>query len=58
MKTRVLALILLGVASTGAAQSPVATSESTGLPAKPEPNKPWIMFSGTAKAHIMFVPRM
>lgn len=37
---------------------PYATSESTGLPVKPEANKPWIMFPGTPKAHIMFVPRM
>lgn len=37
---------------------PFATPESTGLPAKAEPNQPWIMFPGTAKAHIMFVPRM
>ena len=37
---------------------PFATAESTGLPTKAEQNKPWIMFPGTAKAHIMFVPRM
>ena len=37
---------------------PFATPESTGLPAKAEPNQPWIMFPGTAKAHIMFVPSM
>ncbi|MGQ0561487.1 MAG: hypothetical protein ACT443_06390 [Gemmatimonadota bacterium] len=37
---------------------PFATSESTGLPAKPDANKPWLMFPGTPKAHIMFVPRM
>lgn len=37
---------------------PFATAESTGLPAKPATNAPWIMFPGTAKAHIMFVPTM
>jgi hypothetical protein len=37
---------------------PFATAASTGLPIKPENNMPWIMFPGTAKAHIMFVPRM
>lgn len=37
---------------------PFATSELTGLPAKPQPDAPWIMFPGTAKAHIMFVPGM
>jgi hypothetical protein len=37
---------------------PFATAESTGLPTKGEQNKPWIMFPGTAKAHIMFIPRM
>lgn len=37
---------------------PFATAESTGLPAKPAPNMPWIMFPGTPKAHIMFVPEM
>jgi hypothetical protein len=37
---------------------PFATPESTGLPAQPAPNAPWIMFPGTPKAHIMFVPRM
>ena len=37
---------------------PFATSESTGLPAKPAPDQPWIMFPGTPKAHIMFFPSM
>jgi hypothetical protein len=37
---------------------PFATAESTGLPTKPAPNTPWIMFPGTPKAHIMFVPGM
>lgn len=54
-------------ASTGAVTSarplyvvymPFATSESTGLPKKAEKDQPWIMFPGTAKAHIMFVPTM
>lgn len=37
---------------------PFATAESTGLSAKSSPNMPWIMYPGTAKAHIMFVPTM
>jgi hypothetical protein len=37
---------------------PYATEKSTGLSVKPETNKPWIMFPGTPKAHIMFVPTM
>ncbi|HEX9895131.1 MAG TPA: hypothetical protein VGA78_14465 [Gemmatimonadales bacterium] len=37
---------------------PFATEESTGLPATPAPGQPWLMFPGTPKAHIMFVPRM
>jgi len=37
---------------------PFATAESTGLPTRPQPATPWIMFPGTAKAHIMFVPGM
>ncbi len=36
---------------------PYATSESTGLPLKPEaPAMPWIMFPGTHGAHIMINP--
>jgi hypothetical protein len=35
-----------------------ATTESTGLPTKPEMGSPWIMFPGTPKAHIMLVPKM
>jgi hypothetical protein len=36
---------------------PYATSESTGLPLKPEaPGMPWIMDPGTHKAHIMITP--
>jgi hypothetical protein len=37
---------------------PYATSESTGLSAKPLEGAPWVMYPGTPKAHIMFVPRM
>jgi hypothetical protein len=37
---------------------PFATAESTGLPAIPSKGKPWIMFPGTPKAHIMFSPDM
>ena len=35
-----------------------ATSESTGIPKTPAAGMPWIMFPGTPKAHIMFVPTM
>jgi hypothetical protein len=36
---------------------PWATAESTGLPAQPiAPGAPWIMFPGTAGAHIMISP--
>ncbi len=35
-----------------------ATEASTGLPARPVQGLPWIMFPGTPKAHIMFVPTM
>jgi hypothetical protein len=38
--------------------TPGATAESTGLSAQPAQGTPWIMFPGTPKAHIMFVPRM
>lgn len=37
---------------------PFATAESTGLPTRPAQNEPWLMFPGTYRAHIMFVPRM
>ena len=39
---------------------PFATAESTGLATRPEgeSSSPWLMGPGTAKAHIMFVPRM
>jgi len=37
--------------------TPWATLESTGLPAQPpEPGAPWLMFPGTAGAHIMIMP--
>jgi len=37
---------------------PFATAASTGLSAVPVEGAPWVMFPGTPKAHIMFVPRM
>lgn len=39
---------------------PYATSESLGLSARPVEGTPvpWVMYSGTPKAHIMFVPKM
>ncbi|MEO8479206.1 MAG: hypothetical protein ABI542_06180 [Gemmatimonadota bacterium] len=37
---------------------PGATAASTGISTAPAVNLPWLMFPGTPKAHIMFVPRM
>jgi hypothetical protein len=37
---------------------PYATSATTGLPEIPSRGKPWIMFPGTPKAHIMYTPEM
>jgi len=37
---------------------PGATGASTGLSEKPAEGTPWIMFPGTPKAHVMFVPKM
>jgi hypothetical protein len=37
---------------------PFATEASTGLSAVPQEGAPWIMFPGSPRAHIMFVPRM
>jgi hypothetical protein len=35
---------------------PYATSEATGLSTKPQSGTPWLMFAGTAGAHIMISP--
>jgi hypothetical protein len=37
---------------------PGATAESTGISTAPAANTPWLMFPGTPRAHIMFVPTM
>ena len=37
---------------------PFATEKSTGLSAVPSDKMAWLMFPGTPKAHIMFVPSM
>jgi hypothetical protein len=38
--------------------TPYATPESTGLPTKPTvPGGPWLMFPGTAGAHVMISPK-
>ena len=37
---------------------PNATAASLGVSAVPAEGVPWVMFPGTPKAHIMFVPRM
>lgn len=36
--------------------TPFATPATTGLPTTPIPGGPWLMFPGTAGAHIMIVP--
>ena len=36
--------------------TPFATAETTGLPIRPVPGGPWIMFPGTPTAHIMISP--
>lgn len=37
---------------------PYATPATSGIPAAPGKNAPWVMYPGTPKAHIMFVPTM
>lgn len=37
---------------------PDATAASLGVSAVPAEGIPWVMFPGTPKAHIMFVPKM
>jgi hypothetical protein len=37
---------------------PYATEGTTGISERPVTGQPWIMFPGTPKAHIMFVPAM
>lgn len=37
---------------------PGATASSSGLPATPGKGIPWLMYPGTPKAHIMFIPSM
>jgi hypothetical protein len=37
---------------------PFATALSTGLSTKPDGNKPWLMYPGTPKAHIMITGTM
>ena len=37
---------------------PFATAASSGLPTTPGTGSPWLMLTGTPKAHIMFIPTM
>ena len=37
---------------------PYATPQSLGLTAVPAEGTPWVMYPGTPKAHIMFIPKM
>jgi hypothetical protein len=47
-----------GVRSLYVVYLPGATPQSTGLPVAGGTNSPWLMFPGTPKAHIMFIPEM
>lgn len=49
---------ITGARSLFVIYTPDATGKTTGLSEKPVQNAPWIMFPGTPKAHIMFVPTM
>lgn len=37
---------------------PGATAESTGITTTPAQGTPWLMFPGTPRAHVMFIPQM
>lgn len=37
---------------------PYATPATSGIPGRPASGQPWVMYPGTPKAHIMFVPTM
>lgn len=37
---------------------PGATAASIGIPDRPQPNGPWLMFPGTPKAHVMIAGKM
>jgi hypothetical protein len=47
-----------GATPLGVVYMPFATSENVGLSANPATKGPWIMFPGTAKAHVMIVGTM
>ena len=47
-----------GATPLGVVYMPFATSETVGLSANPATKGPWIMFPGTAKAHVMIVGSM
>ena len=47
-----------GATPLGVVYIPGATTENTGLSARPTQGGPWIMFPGTPKAHIMIVGAM
>jgi hypothetical protein len=47
-----------GASPLGVVYIPGATTESTGLSARPTQSGPWIMFPGTPKAHVMIVGAM
>lgn len=47
-----------GVRALYVVYMPGATTESTGIPATAPQGTPWLMFPGTPRAHIMFVPTM
>ena len=47
-----------GATPLGVVYMPFATAENVGLSANPKTVGPWIMFPGTAKAHVMIVGSM
>ena len=47
-----------GVAPLAVVYMPFATTEDTGISAVPQKSGPWMMFPGTAKAHLMLVGSM
>jgi hypothetical protein len=47
-----------GASPLGVVYMPFATAEGTGLSVVPVAKGPWMMFSGTAKAHVMIVGSM
>ena len=47
-----------GIAPLAVVYMPFATTEETGLSSAPQKSGPWMMFPGTAKAHLMLMGAM